>query len=83
MEQDNFFPFQFNYDPKIDNPNLKSIDNLNQVPNRRPVRGHHFKAPVIFLQDSVVFPGSITPLTFDIAHQLTLASPKPSRKKLR
>ncbi|MGB4596084.1 MAG: endopeptidase La [Anaerolineaceae bacterium] len=65
MEQDTFFPFQFNLDTKFGDPRLKSIDNLNQVPNRRASRGHNFKAPVIFMQDSVVFPGSITPLSFD------------------
>lgn len=66
MEQDTFFPFQFNLDAKNGDPRLKSIDNLNQVPSRKASRGRHFKAPIIFMQDSVVFPGSITPLSFDV-----------------
>lgn len=81
MEQDNFFPFQFNLDPKFDDPRLRSIDNLNQVPNRRATRNRHFTAPVVFMQDSVVFPGSITPLSFDFGTPAYLSISKAYQNK--
>lgn len=65
MEPENFFPFQFGMGLKFDDPRLQSISSLNDVPNRRASRGHAFQAPAVFLEESVVFPGAITPISFD------------------
>lgn len=64
MEQDNFYSFQINLEDSFNNPHMAGIDGLSLTPNRKANRSHTFKAPAVFLSQSVIFPGAIAPLSF-------------------
>ncbi len=58
------YDFKFNTDDAFHLPKIANLDAINMVRNRRMGKDGRFTAPVVFLNDFILFPHAISPLTF-------------------
>ncbi|MEA4812778.1 MAG: endopeptidase La [Anaerolineaceae bacterium] len=64
MNDEDFYPF-----PLMENqfklPKFANFEELNAIKNRKAGKDGSFAAPIVFLQNVVLFPNTITPLSFN------------------
>jgi ATP-dependent Lon protease len=65
MNDEDFFPFPLNLENQFKLSKFANFEELNAVKNHKTSKDGSFTAPVLFLQDVVLFPNTITPLSFN------------------
>jgi len=65
MNDEDFFPFPLNLENQFKLSKFANFEELNAVKNHKVSKDGSFTAPVLFLQNVVLFPSTITPLSFN------------------
>lgn len=65
MNDEDFYPFPLNLENQFKLSKFANFEELNAVKNHKVGRDGSFTAPVLFLQNLVLFPNTITPLSFN------------------
>ncbi len=65
MNDEEYYPFPLNLDSQFKLSKFANFEELNAIRNHKVSKDGTFTAPVLFLQNVVLFPNTITPLSFD------------------
>ena len=65
MNDEDLFPFPLNLENQFKLSKFANFEELNAVKNHKVSKDGSFSAPVLFLQNVVLFPNTITPLSFN------------------
>ncbi|HSN94409.1 MAG TPA: endopeptidase La [Anaerolineaceae bacterium] len=65
MNDEDFFPFPLNLENQFKLSKFANFEELNAVKNHKLSKDGSFTAPVLSLQNVVLFPNTITPLSFN------------------
>ncbi len=69
MNDEDFFPFPLNLENQFKLSKFADFEDLNAIKNHKVSKDGSFTAPVLFLQNVVLFPNTITPLSFNSKSQ--------------
>lgn len=64
MNDEEYYPFPLSLDSQFKLSKFANFEELNAIKNQKVNKDGSFTAPVLFLQNVVLFPNTITPLSF-------------------